>query len=106
MYWTQFLIALASCYAIYYALNIIFDLFSQRSAPTTDQHTTDLVFQEHEKPIPIGLDPPSARKTAGNGHQPAHLISGEILSSGSVSITELQRLAKEDLIEYTKSIPF
>ncbi len=103
MVWKQFLIVLASCYALYYALNIFFDLFTHpRSAPG-DQGSEDLVFQEPNSPTLVPVRAPEAKSSPS----PAPAVqSGELLSNGGCSIGELQRLAREELIEYTKTLAF
>lgn len=106
MNWTQFLIGLAAIYGIYYALNLLFDLFVHRRAPATGDRGNELVFPDDPPPERVIPDPSiNEREPTVGGGKPV-ISSGPLQSTGGINIKELVSLVQNDLIEYTKAIPY
>ena len=109
MNWTQFLLSLAAVYALYYLLNVVFDLLRSRGQPAAEEGQDELVFSEEHEPRQISSDEPLATQVQ---NQEAELksrqaiSSGPLQSTGGVSLKQLFSLAQSDLIEYTKAIPY
>lgn len=106
MNWTQFLIGLAAVYGIYYALNLLFDLFTHRRAPTKGDGVNELVFPDDPPPERVTPDlPMPEQEPRDSGGKPV-ISSGPLQSTGGINLKELVSLVQNDLIEYTKAIPY
>ncbi|MBB1646402.1 hypothetical protein ACR777_14895 [Sphingobacterium spiritivorum] len=106
MNWTQFLLGVIAVYGIYYALNVLYDLFIHRRAPTTGDGGNELVFDEDSPPEKV-IPKPSPKEhepTAKEGK--AVISSGPLQSTGGITIKELVSFAQNNVIEYTKAIPY
>jgi len=109
MNWTQFLLSLAAVYALYYLLNIVFDLLRSRAQPSADGEQDELVFSEEHQPQEVGTDPPPVSDQQTQDAEPKSrqaISSGPLQTTGGVSIRQLLTLVQDDLIEYTKAIPY
>lgn len=106
MSWMQFTMCVMGSYCSYYAFNFLFDLYRSKEG-NQEGHTNEMVLL----PIDTSLEAnPEFVAVRADQEQAAGLItslsSGEIESSGGVDLNEIERLARQDLIEYTKAIPF
>lgn len=103
MNWTQFLLGVIAVYGIYYALNVLYDLFIHRRAPITGDGGNELTFDEDSPPEKV-IPKPSPKE-----HEPtakAVISSGPLQSTGGITIKELVSFAQNNVIEYTKAIPY
>lgn len=114
MTWTNFLLILLVMYLAYYGLNVIFDLFMSRKKPAYESGNDVLFFNEDVSPELITYEEGSEAQAALPAlvnqepkvtKQP-NFTSGLLTTTGSVGIKELFNLAKNDLIEFTKAIPY
>ena len=115
MNWTNFLVILTFSYLAYYGLNLLYDLFISHkgSVPGTTDDT--LIFEEDiqpqliEYPVPsIKTNEPPEKETIQNisSTKIGRQATGNLMSTGAVSIRELFNLAKNNLIEHTSTIPY
>jgi hypothetical protein len=113
--WTQFLTAMATAYFGYYSLNLIADMMRQgRTATATRDEPDELFFDDEEPPV-VALPESEADEDTSEESQPEQeapvseepvVLGGPVESTGAVSIRELFQLARMDLIEYTRTIPY
>lgn len=109
MTWTSFLLTLALSYFAYYGLNILFDLMIARRPEREGSKDTILFFEEPSEPelIVEELEVKNiSEDVGGTDDAPAVLSSGEVHAPSAVSLKELFNLAKDNLIEYTRAIPY
>jgi len=114
MTWTNFLLILLVTYLTYYGLNVIFDLFMARKQPGSESDQDVLFFNEDNSPELITYEeeletpaPPSVSENLEpDAPKQSSFTSGLLRSTGAVGIKELFNLAKDDLIEYTRAIPY
>lgn len=109
MTWTGFLLTLALSYFAYYGLNILFDLLIVRRRKQDGSKDTTLFFEEPSEPelIVEELEIKNiSEDVGGTDDAPAVLSSGEVHAPSAVSLKELFNLAKDNLIEYTRAIPY
>lgn len=106
MNWTQFLLGLCAIYVIYYALNLLFDLFIGRQAPNKTDEGNELVFPDDPPPERVVPDTPNTESEATGNIEKSAISSGPLQSTGGVNLKELVSLVQNDLIEYTKAIPY
>ena len=93
MTWIKFALWLSGCYLIYYAAMIFWDFIRNGHAPVShDSH--ELTFVEHVEPIRPEPEP------ASEYHGSA------VMSSGGVSLKQLFNLAREEAVEFTRSVSF
>ena len=94
MTWIKFAIWLLGIYAIYYAALIIWDyLRTSRGEPGSDKH--ELTFVEDIETV----KPPIDEITGYSKESP-------VAFSGGVSLKQLFNLAREESVEYIKSVSF
>lgn len=106
MNWTQFLLGVIAVYGIYYALNVLYDLFIHLRAPTTSDGGNELTFDEDSPPERV-IPEPSKRENAPMVTEGKPVISsGPLQSTGGINIKELVSLMQNNVIEYTKAIPY
>lgn len=113
MTWTNFLLILLVIYLTYYGLNVLFDLFMARKQPAyeSDQDvlffnegvSPELITYEEESETPVQLSEPENQESKMTK---SDFSTGLLKTTGGVSIKELFNLAKDDLIEYTRAIPY
>ncbi|MBD1424046.1 hypothetical protein [Sphingobacterium arenae] len=106
MNWTQFLIGITAIYGIYYALNLLFDLFIGRRAPVKIDDGNELVFSDDSLPEAVVPNPPIAEREPMAGTENPVISSGPLQSTGGVNLKTLLSLAQNDVIEFTKAIPY
>lgn len=106
MNWTQFLIGVTAFYGIYYALNLLFDLFIGRRGPIKIDDGNELVFPDDTVPETVVPDPPIAEREPSAGTENSVISSGPLQSTGGVNLKTLLSLAQNDVIEFTKAIPY
>lgn len=109
MNWTQFLLSLAAVYCLYYLLNVLFDLLKSRGQPASEAAQEELIFSEEHLPTQINSDGTAvslAKGSAAEVESRQAISSGQLQSTGGVSLKQLFSLAQSDLIEYTKAIPY
>lgn len=114
MNWTQFAMALATIYGIYYGLNLLWDFMRSGKGHADINSNETLVFEEISAPqvVEVKFDEPTAPKRADtennidmeNVAPPSLGVSHE--SSGAVKIKQLFELARNEMIEYTHAIPY
>lgn len=118
MNWTTFLLTLTLVYAAYYGLNLLFDLLITRKPPASQDNDEILFFEEHtepqlidykEEPEPADLPEPEPQDVPlppaeKNGQQ--NIASAIIHATGAIGLKQLFNLAKDDLIEHTRAIPY
>ena len=107
MNWTQFLTGIIAAYSIYYALNVLFDLFIQRRSPVPASRENELVFDSPPPPQQVAAVEVAAENSLAEtpeGH--ALISSGPLQSTGGVGIKQLVALAQGNVIDLTKSIPY
>jgi len=106
MNWTQFLLGVTAIYGIYYALNVQYDLFIHRRAPQAADGGNELTFDEDSPPEKV-ISEPSNRENAPMVTEGKPVISsGPVQSTGGIKIKELVSLMQNDVIEYSKAIPY
>lgn len=112
MSWTNFLIVILIVYLVYYALNLLFDLLISPNTGSQGEIAEDeLFFSQTFSPELISLEEKMETATTGSDKaddtRPASIISpGPIGSSGGVGLKQLFSLAKDNLIEHTRAIPY
>ncbi|MCX2584308.1 hypothetical protein [Pedobacter sp. MR22-3] len=110
MSWTNFLILIFIIYILYYALILFFDLFISPKATTGDIAEDELFFSQTFAPELITpVEEPEASTVSDEADArglKAGLSSGTISSSGGVGLKQLFSLAKNNLIEHTRAIPY
>lgn len=106
MNWTQFLLGVIAVYGIYYALNVLYDLFIHPRAPTTGEGGNELVFDEDSPPEKVVSGPSETAREPMVKDRKSVISSGPLQSTGGISIKELVSLAQNNVIEYTRTIPY
>lgn len=120
MNWTSFLLTLALAYLAYYGLNLLFDLLIARKPPVSEDDGEVLFFEEHtepqlidyqEEPEPVALpepepEPHDAPQPLPRKNSQQDIASAIIHATGAVGLKQLFNLAKDDLIEHTRTIPY
>jgi hypothetical protein len=110
MNWTQFLSGVAVCYALYYGLNLLYDLFRARGERRDSGQAEELVIANETAPVSVGVPPqggaPADEGTTMEPTARTALSSGPLQSTGGVDIRQLFALAQADVIQYTKAIPY
>lgn len=106
MNWTQFLLGITAVYGIYYALNVLYDLFIHRRAPRAADGGNELTFDEDSPPERV-IPEPSKRENEPIVTEGKPVISsGPLQSTGGINLKQLVSLVQNDVIEYTKAIPY
>jgi hypothetical protein len=111
MSWINFLTVIFIVYLIYYALNLFFDLFlSPRVRDVSLEDEQEHFFAQSHPPeliIPSAIEDGeeiSGDKTPASA--PPFFSSGPLNASGGVGLKQLFSLAKDNLIEHTRAIPY
>jgi hypothetical protein len=110
MTWTQFMIYLIGTYCCYYGANLFFD-YSRTGmtdkATDTDVISVDLSSSDLPRKIAMeDLDPGFSEIAYFIGEGDGDAADSPIVSSGGISIRELFELARDESIEYTRSVSF
>ena len=111
MSWTNFLIVIFIIYLFYYALNLFFDLLISPKNIAGDIAEDELFFSQTFTPELITpVEEAEATDTVSDETDAAGvkagLSSGTVGSSGGVGLKQLFSLAKNNLIEHTRTIPY
>ena len=111
MSWTNFLIVIFIVYLVYYSLNLLFDLLIS-SKPTQGEIAEDeLFFSQTFSPELISAEETkeiaeNQKDNPGDSRPSSILSPSPISSSGGVALKQLFSLAKNNLIEHTRAIPY
>lgn len=113
MNWFNFLLSLAIGYAIYYVLNILYDLYLSSPKPTSQSDSHEIIIPRPAAPVKVSLASSEIKVSSmiPIEQYPADqsstvLKSAQLESTGGVSINELFSLMQSQVIEYTKAIPY
>jgi len=93
MTWMKFVLWLGATYLMYYGALILWDLL-RSGKKTGDIRSHELSFEEHIEPVKETPDPAPQR------------YDSSVLSSGGVSLKQLFNLAREEVIEYTRTVSY
>jgi len=110
MTWTQFIIYLIGAYCCYYGANLLFDF--SRTGMETENENIDLVtvgLSSSDLPKKIAMedmDPGFSEIDYFVGEGEGDAADSPIVASSGISIRELFELAKDESIEYTRSVSF
>lgn len=94
MTWIKFALWLLGIYSLYYVALILWD-FLRTQGGYTNNEKHELTFVEDIHPVKSFLE-----EISGSGKEPA------VTFSGGVSLKELFNLAREESVEYIKSVSF
>lgn len=106
MNWTQFLLGVAAIYGIYYALNVLYDLFIHGRAPQATDGGNELTFDEDSPPERVIPKPTQKEHEPTAKEGKAVISSGPLQSTGGINLKQLVSLMQNDVIEYSKAIPY
>ena len=113
MTWTSFIVTLILAYLVYYGLNLFLDLLIGRKPATSESENEVLFFEENNAPEAISYkqetEPEPVTQSAESdsvGNTVRSIAPGLLDATGAVGLKQLFNLAKDDLIEYTKAIPY
>ncbi|MDM1050479.1 hypothetical protein [Sphingobacterium hotanense] len=106
MNWTQFLLGVTAIYGIYYALNVLYDLFIHRRAPRAADGGNELTFDEDSPPERVISKPIQKEHEPTAKEGKAVISSGPLQSTGGINLKQLVSLVQGDVVEYTKAIPY
>ncbi len=112
MSWTTFTLSLVLAYLIYYVINLLYDRWLAGKVGVTATAEEKLYFEDDVLPELIMLEEPDPEVQVGSASEmqtapaPSTAISSVAESTGGVSLGELMRLAKDNLIEHTRAIPY
>jgi len=108
MSWTTFLTVVFIVYLVYYGLNLLYDLFKAKRLPETDDYSEELFFTDDSEPELIELKSETSVAEANSNPQSpkAYFSSGPVASTGGVGLKQLFFMAKDNLIEFTRTIPY
>jgi len=111
MSWTNFLIVIFIVYLIYYLLNLIFDLFLSPRVSKGEDAEDELFFTKTFTPELITLEErvveePVVAETEKVETSTSFISTGPVSSSGGIGLKQLFSLAKNNLIEHTRAIPY
>jgi hypothetical protein len=93
MTWIKFALWLSGMYVFYYTALILWDAMRGGRSPITNG-SHELTFVEHVEPIRAEPDTET------------ELYPSAVISSGGVSLKQMFGLAREEAIEYTKTVSF
>lgn len=103
------MICLSGAYFFYYAVNLLFDYSGsgRRVADGTDLVAIGLSSSDLPRKVEIGdMDPGFSEIDYFVGEGDGDVADSPIVSSGGISIRELFELARDESIEYTRSVSF
>lgn len=108
MSWIDFLTVIFIVYLVYYCLNLFFDLFFSPRVPIGEMSEDELFFTQTHTPELITAEK-KAEPVFDEAEKEKPLVyfpSGPINASGGISLKHLFSLAKDNLIEHTRAIPY
>ncbi|WP_207423772.1 hypothetical protein [Desertivirga brevis] len=109
MKWSQFLLYLSSIYMLYYSINFLFDFLRfKRYERQVPEDETIFFAGEVEPTLVVTQDEPVevAKPPSVNPVIISSYPIEDLQSTGGVSLKELFELAKQDVIQLTRPIPF
>ncbi|MCX2575728.1 hypothetical protein [Pedobacter sandarakinus] len=110
MSWTNFLAIIFIVYLVYYLLNLFFDLFLSQRGTVDETAVDELFFAQTFTPELITLEEKAEEAVATDSEKKEkpgpYLPTGPISSSGGIGLKQLFSLAKDNLIEHTRAIPY
>lgn len=108
MNWNKFLIIIITAYVLYYSLNLLYDLFLSSRIKTDEAAEDEMFFAETFMPeLILSKEEPSATTEKNSATiETSTLFSGAIETSGGVGLKQLFALAKDNLIQHTRAIPY
>jgi len=107
MSWTHFLLWLGAAYALYYGLNLLYDRLKSPIGPSGTDADDTILFYTAEEPVLIPDEGHDAFiDEIPTPEQTDFLSSGSTGSLSAVSLEHIQELARQELIEYKKKIPY
>lgn len=112
MSWTTFTLSLVLAYLIYYVMNLLYDRWLVGKVGVTAPIEEKLYFEDDVVPELIVLEESDHEEELGSvaamqtAPAPSTSISSVAESTGGVSLGELMRLAKDNLIEHTRAISY
>jgi len=109
MNWHHFLLSVAILYGIYYALNIIYDMLITRTSSTHTPQNLEITFPKEIIPTKVSLnniDPVLSNQGRNEDRNNHALPSASLLSHGGVNMHELVTLMQQNIIQYSKAIPY
>ncbi|TDS06582.1 hypothetical protein [Sphingobacterium paludis] len=113
MSWTTFTLSLVLAYLIYYVMNLLYDRWLAGKVGVTAPTEEKLYFEDDVVPELITLEEPDHEEESTgsvaamqSAPAPSTAISSVAESTGGVTMDELVRLAKDNLIEHTRAIPY
>ena len=108
MSWINFLTVTFFIYLVYYCLNLLFDLFLSPRNPIGEISEDELFFTQTHTPELITTKA-MAEEVTGSAEKEKPVVyfpSGPVNSTGGISLKHLFSLAKDNLIEHTRAIPY
>ena len=113
MNWFTFLLSLATGYVIYYVLNIIYDLYiNTPKSSSSNQQQQEIIIPLASEPIKVTLRENESNHAANKVDLSADknfsqaLPIAPIATTAPLSIKDLLLLMQNEVIEYTKAIPY
>lgn len=113
MKWTTFLLYLSAFYVSYYFLNILFDLYKSKRAGPDYEDSDTLFFSESLEPelvVPGEASLSDEREGDTAASRPEimpEVYPGTVMqSTGGEQLKDIFTLAKLDIIEHTRFIPY
>lgn len=112
MSWINFLTVIFIVYIVYYLFNLLFDLFISPGNRVSERTEDELFLTETYSPELISFEEPQPEEEPHEKDSvvaktdKAANVSSAFVSSGGVGLKQLFSLAKDNLIEYTKAIPY
>lgn len=86
MNWTPFLLGLLAIYGLYYALNVLYDLFIHRSHPAKSEEGEELTFEDDAPPEKVM---PSMREAVS---QPVINIKKQMISRDPLKVSDGRKI--------------
>ena len=113
MTWTTFILSLLLMYLSYYVIIYLIDMLTKSRHSNKDVTEDELFFEEYSEPEIITNYQENDYKSEVSrsplevvGESLQSLPSVLLKSTGAVDLKQLFNLAKDDLIEYTRAIPY
>lgn len=108
----HFTLSLGSVYCLYYLVAIFADLLTSWLRAPDEAKTPELTFAEAHQPRPVGEE---AGESARAADQPSagmlreiepQQITSPIIASGGITLKEVEGLARQEAIEFTRMVSF
>jgi len=108
MSWINFLTVIFIVYLVYYCINLFFDLFLSLRVPAGEISEDELFFTETSIPelITAKMKAEPVTQEPEKEKPIVYFPSGPVDANGGISLKHLFSLAKDNLIEHTRAIPY